>query len=233
MTGRTLYGIFTVSNFRDLSLSYTVRTWPAICWQFVQTASMVTTVLQQGDHGGKLLTTLTGLSTLLYNILWGVHIHRLIALWLCSKQSRCYLYLISNQPCRTEHNLLTNILQFWYDDVLTTGNSSSSSSEIVNSWIGHAILYMRFEPSKAVRMITGLCEMTVLIWWWIVSLSKDSAPWSLLNKFVTVILINKQFCVLKVTKVTIAATSDGATREGEHENIMDVSCKWIWSVHAE
>jgi hypothetical protein len=52
-------------------------------------------------------------------------------------------------------------------------------------------------------------------------------------KFVTVILMNKQVCVLMVTSGTIAATSDGATRDGHHENMMDVSSKWIWSLHAE
>jgi hypothetical protein len=55
----------------------------------------------------------------------------------------------------------------------------------------------------------------------------------LLNKFVTVILKNKQFCVLKVTSRSIAATPDGATTEGHHGNIMDVSSKWIWSLHAK
>ena len=33
----------------------------------------------------------------------------------------------------------------------------------------------------------------------VLSISNDSAPLSLLNKFVTVISITKQFCVLKVT----------------------------------
>jgi len=52
-------------------------------------------------------------------------------------------------------------------------------------------------------------------------------------KFVTVILMKKQVCVLMVTSGTIAATSDGATKDGHHENMMDVSSKWIWSLHAE
>ena len=54
-----------------------------------------------------------------------------------------------------------------------------------------------------------------------------------LSKYLSVILINSQFWVVKVTRGTTAATSDGATREGHHENIMDVSSKWIWSLHAE
>jgi len=45
--------------------------------------------------------------------------------------------------------------------------------------------------------------------------------------------MNKQVCVLTVTSGTIAATSDAATRDGHHENITDVSSKWIWSLHAE
>jgi len=43
----------------------------------------------------------------------------------------------------------------------------------------------------------------------------------------------KQFCVLKVASCSIAATSDGVTREGHHGNIIDISSKCIWSEHAE
>jgi len=46
--------------------------------------------------------------------------------------------------------------------VLLLATAVRSISEIVNSWDVNGILYVRFEPSKAVRMkITVLCEITV------------------------------------------------------------------------
>lgn len=83
---------------------------------------------------------------------------------------------------------------------------------------------------------TSMCHKMQRICWFgdeLLRLSQVSGPWSLLNKFVTVILMNKQVCVLTITSGTTAATSDGATRDGHHENLMDMSSKWIWPLHAE
>jgi len=45
--------------------------------------------------------------------------------------------------------------------------------------------------------------------------------------------MNKQFCVLNITRRSIAATPDTATREGHHGNIVDISSKCIGSQHAK